>query len=179
MRGVPFKAGDSTRRRARLDVEADVVEDQRALGRREHGLGEGAALLLGQPVQERAEGDGVNSSGRAGWTGFGCSQQRASVKPAAARRASVSSGAAKFHSPLALAQVRPNSGSRSDGAIACVWVATLPCPPHWATSLPPGFSAARRRAKRRSWSRIQWKVAVEKTKSTGSSSSSSTRSATS
>ena len=54
---------------------------------------------------------------------------------------------------------------------------TLPSPPHWATSRPPGFSAARRRANSRSWSPIQWKVAVETIASTGSSSSSSSRSA--
>ena len=52
----------------------------------------------------------------------------------------------------------------------------LPSPPHWATKLPPGRSAARRRANSRSWSAIQWKVAVERIASTGSSSSSSSRS---
>ena len=53
----------------------------------------------------------------------------------------------------------------------------FPAPPHCAASRPPGFSAACRRANRRSWSSIQWKVAVERIASTGSSSSSSTRSA--
>ena len=47
----------------------------------------------------------------------------------------------------------------------------LPAPPHWAARRPPGFSAARRRAKSASWSAIQWKTALEKTTSTGSSSS--------
>ena len=54
---------------------------------------------------------------------------------------------------------------------------TLPSPPHWATSRPPGRSAAYRRANSASWSAIQWKTAFEKTASTGSSSSSSVRSA--
>ena len=44
----------------------------------------------------------------------------------------------------------------------------LPSPPHWATSRPPGRSAACRRANSRSWSAIQWNVAVERTASTGS-----------
>ena len=54
----------------------------------------------------------------------------------------------------------------------------LPLPPHCASITPPGRSAANRRRKRRSWSRIQWKVAFEKIASTGSASSSSSRSPT-
>ena len=42
----------------------------------------------------------------------------------------------------------------------------LPSPPHWATSRPPGRSAACRRANSRSWSAIQWNVAVERIAST-------------
>ena len=53
-----------------------------------------------------------------------------------------------------------------------------PAPPHWATSRPPGRSAANRRSNSRSWSAIQWNVAVERIASTGWSSSSSSRSAT-
>ena len=36
----------------------------------------------------------------------------------------------------------------------------LPSPPHWATRRPPGFKASARFSKRRSWSHIQWNVAV-------------------
>ena len=43
----------------------------------------------------------------------------------------------------------------------------LPSPPHCATSRPPGLSAARRRLNSRSWSAIQWKVAVERIASSG------------
>ena len=47
--------------------------------------------------------------------------------------------------------------------------ATLPSPPHWATSRPPGRSACVEPSRTgASWSRIQWKVALEKTASTGS-----------
>ena len=51
----------------------------------------------------------------------------------------------------------------------------LPAPPHWATSLPPGRSAACRRANSRSWSSIQWKVAVDRIASNGWVTSSSTQ----
>ena len=47
--------------------------------------------------------------------------------------------------------------------------AMLPKPPHWATSQPPGWSTAARFAKSASWSGTQWKVAVERIASTGSS----------
>ena len=43
----------------------------------------------------------------------------------------------------------------------------MPAPPHWATIRPPGRSAANRRSKSRSWSAIQWNVAVERIASTG------------
>ena len=48
--------------------------------------------------------------------------------------------------------------------------ARFPSPPHCATSPPPGFNAAKSEAKSDAWSRIQWKVAVLKTASTGSGS---------
>ena len=76
---------------------------------------------------------------------------------------------------------RPGAGRRAASAAtasAASWKRwTLPLPPHWATSRPPGASAACRRAKRASWSPIQWKTAFEKPASTGSSSVSSVRSA--
>src|SRR6266536_4933665 len=46
-------------------------------------------------------------------------------------------------------------------------------PPHCASSLPPGTSALASARNRRSWSRIQWKVAVLKIASTGCLSSAS------
>ena len=52
----------------------------------------------------------------------------------------------------------------------------LPSPPHWATRRPCGFKARARFRKRRSWSLIQCNVAVEKMRSTGSSTSSSNKS---
>ncbi len=52
----------------------------------------------------------------------------------------------------------------------------LPAPPHCASIRPPGLSASNRRLKRRSWSRIQWNTAFEKTASTGSRRRSSARS---
>ena len=45
-------------------------------------------------------------------------------------------------------------------------VAMLPTPPHWATSQPPGRSTAARFANSASWSRTQWKVAVDRIAST-------------
>ena len=42
-----------------------------------------------------------------------------------------------------------------------------PRPPHCATRRPPGTSAANRCSNRRSWSAIQWNVAVERIASTG------------
>ena len=60
----------------------------------------------------------------------------------------------------------------SDSSARC-HSAMLPRPPHWASSTPPGRRAAIRRSNSRSWSRIQWKVALEKIASTGSESSSS------
>ena len=47
--------------------------------------------------------------------------------------------------------------------------ATLPTPPHWATSQPPRRVIVARFAKSASWSGTQWKVAVDTTASTGSS----------
>ena len=76
------------------------------------------------------------------------------------------------------ARASPRAPGSATASIAACTVATLPAPPHWATSRPPGCSAANRRSNSRSWSAIQWKVAVERIASTGSSSSSSSRSAT-
>ncbi len=45
----------------------------------------------------------------------------------------------------------------------------MPSPPHWAMRRPSGFRARARFPKRRSWSLIQWNVAVEKIRSTRSS----------
>ncbi len=95
------------------------------------------------------------------------------VKPAASRRASVSARAGVVPRRLAVAEVL-GVGSRASTSRALARSSSmLPSPPHCATSWPPGRSAACRRANSRSWSAIQWKVAVERTASTGSCSSSS------
>ncbi len=52
----------------------------------------------------------------------------------------------------------------------------FPFPPHCATNRPPGAITSNNRANSAGWSGIQWKVALEKTASTGSGSVSSTRS---
>ncbi len=108
-----------------------------------------------------------------GSTRTSCGQVRMSVKPIRSSRAAVSSGDWKFHGPG-----QPSSAGSATASIAACTAATLPAPPHWATIRPPGRSAANRRSNSRSWSGIQWKVAVERIASTGSSSSSSSRSAT-
>jgi len=85
-----------------LDIEADVVEHERLLGLCQDRLGESGAPLGRELVEERPRVTVVmNSSGRSGVTGLGSSQQRTSEKPAWRRRASVSSGPAKFQSPFA------------------------------------------------------------------------------
>ena len=83
-----------------LDVEPDVVEDERLRRLLEHRFGErrrsssGSRASSGPRVTVE-----VNSSGSSGWTGFGSSQQRTSAKPARSSRSSVSSGEAKFQIP--------------------------------------------------------------------------------
>ncbi len=52
----------------------------------------------------------------------------------------------------------------------------FPWPPHWASSLAPGFIERNSAENIASWSLTQWKVAFEKATSTGSGSDSSTRS---
>ncbi len=176
--GPPLYASSGSER---LDVEADVVEDERLSLLRQDRLGEGPALLLRQLVEDRAEGDGGDELQRAlaGCTGFGCSQQRASAKPAAAqarlgllRRGEVPerlwprSGAGR--TPGRRRRRRsPGYGRRRCRARR--------------TGRRGGRPASARRAAAGRAGRgrgIQWKVAVEKTRSTGSGSSSSTRSET-
>ena len=88
----------------------------------------------------------------------------------------MASGDWKFQSPDQPARCSANGSRAASSKPACLTAATLPSPPHWATSRPPGFSASRMRANSRSWSPIQWNVAVETTASTGSSTASSSRS---
>ena len=82
----------------------------------------------------------VKSYGFSGWTGLSSSQHEMSSKPALRSLSSVSAGFAKFH-----IIVMPSKWSMYCGCIATVAMAracsaTLPSPPHWATSLPPGRS---------------------------------------
>ena len=89
--------------------------------------------------------------------------------PSRVSRSSVAAGDWKFQSPGQPARCSANGSRAASSKPACLTAATLPSPPHWATSRPPGFSASFRRANRRSWSPIQWNVAVETIASTGSS----------
>ena len=96
-----------------------------------------------EALEKRAQADGLEVGARlVGRPARAPSQQRASSKPAARSRSSVSSGAAKFHGcgQLSKRSARPaSSAARS----AASWTAAmLPWPPHWATSRPPGRSAA-------------------------------------
>ena len=117
----------------------------------------------------------ANSSGSAGLTGQGWSQQRTSSKPAAPQpllgllRGGVVPGAHEVRHVLGVGRLGGDLvGQAAEGSM-------LPLPPHWATSGAPGRSAACSRSNRASWSLIQWKTAFEKAASTGSSSSSSVR----
>ena len=123
-------------------------------------------------------GGGELERAPAGCTGFGSSQQRASANPAARSRASVSSGPAKFHIPVIAVKCSENSGRAATAAIA--WA----CSGDVALAAALGDQAAARPQRRAQALEeavvvgIQWKVAVEKIRSTGSSTSSSERSAT-
>ena len=109
------------------------------------------------------------SFGSGGSTGHGCSQVQTSVKPACVQALRSSPRASRSSTARPSRAARDGRRRRSPA-----WtLATLPAPPHWAASRPPGRSAACRRANRRSWSSIQWKVAVLRIASTGSSSVSS------
>ena len=88
--------------------------------------------------------------------------------PSRSEPLSVSAGEAKFHGPFQPARRgRPGAASRPRDGGDVALAAALGDEP------AAGLSAACRRSKSRSWSAIQWKVAVERIASTGSSSSSS------
>ena len=79
------------------------------------------------------------------------------MNPAASSRRVVSSGEANVHGP---SQPSPTSASTA-------WTAAmLPCPPHCATSRPPGRRTEARCRNSASWSATQWKVAVDRIAST-------------
>ena len=162
----------------RLDVEAHVIKGQRLLGVLEDRLGEGSRNSSGSWASSgpRVTVE-VNSSGRSGVTGLGSSQQRASANPASSSRRSVSRAGEIPRRDRAL-EVRANSGPRRDRRDRPRVLGDVSLAPALRDQRPPGANAPRSRPKSRSWSRIQWKVAVEKIRSTGSTSSSSERSAT-
>ena len=153
-------------------VEPDVVGDDGLVQSRQDGVHERYPLSLRQTVEMRADDRRREVLARVRRAGpaRAAARSRRRVKPAASRRArrvsaSRSSRARAIRGGPGGRQRRSRPArSRVAGA------------PHWATSRPPGFSAAYRRANRRSWSAIQWNVAVEMIASTGSSRVSSTRS---
>ena len=119
------------------------------------------------------------SCGSSGSTRTGNDHVHTSTQPSRRSRSSVSAGEAKFHGPSQPASAGAY-GSRAPTRLGrgvelrrrCRRRRTAP------TSRPPGISTPSSRANSRSWSAIQWKVAVERIASTGRSSSSSSRSAT-
>ena len=93
---VAHRRGTLRMRVAGLDVEADVVEGQRARLRAPRtSATKGLAELLGQPVEVRAEADGAQELGRLRRDDRprAAASSATSAKPAARSRASVSSGA--------------------------------------------------------------------------------------
>ena len=164
--------------RRRHDVQPHVVVDgvwpQTLQDRVEERL-----VQLGRQAQQvRAERDGAQELARLRRA------LRRGVEPdALARRSPRAPGAAPSprdrRSSTARASPR-RSGRRARArrprARRATIDATFPRPPHWATNGAPSFSAARMRAKSRSWSAIQWKVALETAASAGSSTVSSRRS---
>ena len=136
-----------------------------------------AAPRAAAPGTSRGRSRRGSRPGRRGRRRRASASTRRRVKPAARRRRSVSSGVAKVQSVAQPAKCSANARPAAASKPACLTSATLPWPPHCATSRPPGLSAACRFANSRSWSPIQWNVAVESTASTGSSSASSGRSA--
>ena len=148
------------------DVQPHVVRAHRLVELRQHGVDE--RRRAPRPAGARGASRGSRSSKYSRGSG-GLDRPRLQPGPDVdeARRASAAPssarGVAKFHGPA-----QPRKAGWSTASIAACTLAMFPAPPHWATSRPPGRSAACRRANRRSWSAIQWKVAVERIASNGS-----------
>ena len=159
-----------------LDVEAHVVERQRLARRRARtASANGSRSSSGQPREVRAEGDRRGEVARA--RAASPASAPASSAPRRSRRragaASVSSAPAKFHIAAHALEVRRELGPRARPRRDRLRRARRRCPRR-RTGRPGGRRAAAPRAgarRARSWSGIQWKVAVEKIRSTGSSSS--------
>ena len=164
-----------------LDVEPHVVERQRArLGRR-------APRRRRAPAAPRAAGpDAGRGTTVRSELGGSRAVDRLGSQPAARLVEPGSSGALRLLGARRSSRARdaPRSAARrarapaTSSAIACA--ARRRCRP--AALRRQAATGPQRRAqasKSASWSRIQWKIAVEKTASTGSASSSSSRSATS
>ena len=163
----------------RVDVQAHVVDDDRLAERREHVVHEPLAQLLGQLLHVRAEHDRRQELARV----LGLAGRR--------RQPALRRGEARREQPLAslpgrrVVPGRPPAGEVLGVGFVREHRCRLPAQdvdvalsPTLGHQPPAGAQRGAQAPNSRSWSAIQWKVAVERIASTGSSSSSSSRSTT-